>query len=262
MHTYKNGMKFDSLYLEEDYNREYHEPVEEEVFKKAINRVPKNGTFVNIGGAFGYYPILARLDRKDINIHVYEPLAKYKEAIKRNMSINGIEKKKIKIHSKVVSNKTGKLIFKTKGLGSSITESSQSNVPKIRNIKSLINAIIGLGERMYGKLNDIIKKRNIEGSNYSELSSVESVCFNDILKECGNSLHLVQMDVQGAEVNILQSAEEAMQRGLVESFLIGTHGFYEHRECRNILRFCKYSIKVDEINPDNQPDGIILAQKR
>src|SRR5947209_14559537 len=72
---------------------------------------------------------------------------------------------------------------------------------------------------------------------------------------------LIQMDVQGLEANVLQGAAGSLRAGKIKTFLIGTHGPEIHQHCIDILKKHGYVIEFEEDDPEQQPDGIILASK-
>ena len=76
---------------------------------------------------------------------------------------------------------------------------------------------------------------------------------------------LLQMDVQGAEAEVLRGGAEVLATGEIQRLLIGTHGRARglplHEECRELLRARGYTIAVDLATPKFQPDGIMLARR-
>jgi hypothetical protein len=72
---------------------------------------------------------------------------------------------------------------------------------------------------------------------------------------------LLQMDVQGLEVEVLRGGARSMAAGEVRTFLIGTHGLTIHQECVALLRASGYTIEVDQPDTKEQPDGIMVARK-
>jgi hypothetical protein len=72
---------------------------------------------------------------------------------------------------------------------------------------------------------------------------------------------LLQIDVQGLEVEVLKGGMQSMASGGVRTFLIGTHGLRIHQECVARLQASGYVIEIDQPDTKEQPDGIIVARK-
>jgi hypothetical protein len=72
---------------------------------------------------------------------------------------------------------------------------------------------------------------------------------------------LLQMDVQGAELDMLSGGERSLETGAVKTFLIGTHSPKLHEQCIELLKTHGYSIELDQYETKEQPDGILVASK-
>ncbi len=73
-------------------------------------------------------------------------------------------------------------------------------------------------------------------------------------------VHLLKMDIQGAEGDVLAAAHDLLQGKSVRNFLIGTHGAESHGRVRALLLGAGYEIACDDQAPPMQPDGIVLAR--
>jgi len=82
---------------------------------------------------------------------------------------------------------------------------------------------------------------------------------DNLIEKIGCAVDLLQMDVQGFEVNVLWGAQKALKRHSIKRFLIGTHTKKLHNECISILKQHGYYVHVDRFETIEQPDGIILA---
>jgi hypothetical protein len=95
--------------------------------------------------------------------------------------------------------------------------------------------------------------------------TIETTTIDEFVRQIDCPIDLLQMDVQGLEVEVLKGATESLKTGAVKTFLIGTHGralgLKLHEECRDQLRSNGYEIEVDLRDTKEQPDGILVASK-
>lgn len=70
------------------------------------------GIFVDVGGNYGVYTILAGLTRADVQIHTFEPFREAVDLLHQNAALNGI-KERVTIHDVALSDSAGqaKLYF-------------------------------------------------------------------------------------------------------------------------------------------------------
>ena len=94
----------------------------------------------------------------------------------------------------------------------------------------------------------------------SQLTTIPTITLDLLVRRIGRPVDLLQMDVQGLEVEVLKGGTQAMTSGGVRTFLIGTHGLAIHQECVARLRASGYTIELDQPDTNEQPDGIIVAQ--
>ncbi len=99
----------------------------------------------------------------------------------------------------------------------------------------------------------------------TERLTIATITLDDFVRRIGRPIDLLQMDVQGLEVEVLKGGTEAMKAGAVKTFLIGTHGRARgltlHDDCRELLRASGYRIEIDLPDTKEQPDGILVAGK-
>jgi hypothetical protein len=90
---------------------------------------------------------------------------------------------------------------------------------------------------------------------------IPTITLDLLVRRIDRPVDLLQMDVQGLEVEVLKGGTQSMTAGSVRTFLIGTHGLPIHRECLARLRASGYTIELDQPDTTEQPDGIIVARK-
>ena len=116
VHEFESGLKvFDHQLLpiqRERYNKQnVHEEDEERLFIDIINGLQEGTKYVNIGTAIGYYALLAKIIRKGIEVHCFEPLPSHLISFHENIILNGFKKEDFKIHEKAISTKFGEVSF-------------------------------------------------------------------------------------------------------------------------------------------------------
>ena len=72
-------------------------------------------------------------------------------------------------------------------------------------------------------------------------------------------VHLMKMDIQGAELDVLKPASELLGRGAIRHMVIGTHGRSLHRGVVKLLASLGFEIVLDDPSPPMQPDGLVVA---
>ena len=95
--------------------------------------------------------------------------------------------------------------------------------------------------------------------------TIPTITLDTLVKRIGRSIDLLQMDVQGLEVEVLKGSADSMREGAIRTFLIGTHGrminLPLHQQCRDLLQAAGYTIQIDLPDTKEQPDGILVARK-
>ncbi len=222
VHTFDNGVKVHENHIIPCQRKRYakinlHEPEEENIFIRVINNTRKNGVFVNIGAAIGYYCFLARKLRPDLEIYAFNPHPTMQKKFRQNMQLNGI--KNIIMRTEAISSRDNESMFIKKGYGDGIAKS--------------------------------FRERS---------APVKTFTLNSFILSLNKNIDLVQMDIQGGEVNALNGADKVKDR--IKWFLIGTHGHDIHKQCLGILLNYNFGIESEKEKVLNQPDGIILAKQK
>ena len=246
IHTFDNGVRvYEDQLLEEQRaryrKRNVHEAEEEEIFVDLIRRLPPEGCFVDVGAAIGYYLILARRLSSDLTIHGVEPLERHRQFLQENLVLNGLTSADFVIHCEGLTSSEGDSAFDDRGYSSRLATDS----PVARKG--------GLLEKL-----GLRRKKD-------RFLSIPTITLDTLVRRIGRSIDLVQMDVQGLEVEVLKGSSESMRNGAVQTFLIGTHGrargLTMHADCRGLLRANDYTIEIDLPDTKEQPDGILVASK-
>jgi FkbM family methyltransferase len=246
IHTFDNGVRVYQEQLLEEQLRRYqkrnvHEAEEEEIFVELIRRLPADGCFVDVGAAIGYYLILAHKLAPDLAIHGLEPLERHRRFLAENLVLNGISTNELVIHAEGLAASEGNSAFDDRGYSSRLAADSFS----VRRKRFLSK--IGLR-----------RKRD-------KVVNIATITLDTFVGQIGRPIDLLQMDVQGLEVEVLKGARESLKTGAVKTLLIGTHGRAHgltlHQECRDLLLRNGYTIEVDLPDPKEQPDGILVASR-
>lgn len=227
-HIFENGIQVHESHLLDVQKVRYakrnvHEQDEEDVFTNIIHSLPDSGCYVNVGTAIGYYPMLARNIRPDLRIHCFEPLPRHVEFFRDNMKLNGFSDKDFSIHEVAVSTAPGRAFLKDESYGSLLVRDAGG--PSVIEVEA-----IGLGDVF-----DLIMEQDVD---------------------------FLQMDIQGHEEAVLNAyfSRERTRAGVIQSFLVGTHGAKVHERCRQLFVDNGYVLEIDEQAPVNQPDGILCCR--
>jgi FkbM family methyltransferase len=229
IHKFDNGVRvFDNQLLEvqrERYRiRNVHEMAEEGVFLSALEKVPVNGVFLNVGAAIGYYAILAKLRRRDIAVHCVEPLPEHLNHFRANIALNNLTTSDFHIHEVAVSAASNdEVLFEDKRFGSAIVSDPDQAPADMLTIR------------------------------------VRTVTLAQLCGQLGREIDLLQMDIQGLELEVLEHYFLEKGHTKISRFIVGTHGAHIHKECNELLKKFGYVIEVDEPTPPHQPDGMICA---
>jgi FkbM family methyltransferase len=255
IHTFDNGVRvYDDHLLEQQRERyrkrNVHEAEEEDVFVDLIHRLPRDGCFVDVGAAIGYYLILARKIAPRLTIHAVEPLDRHRAFLRENLALSGLSEADVVVHPEGLTSSEGEVKFLDRGYG--------SRIPRAENETRL-----SLSTRWKQFLEAMgVRKPKNRGP---KILSIPTITLDALVRRVGRRVDLLQMDVQGLEVEVLKGGAESMAQGAVKSFLIGTHGRASgltiHQECLALLRAAGYAIEVDQPDTKEQPDGIIVARK-
>ncbi len=252
IHTFANGVRvYEDQLLDEQRarykKRNVHEAEEEDVFIDLIQRLPPDGCFVDVGAAIGYYLILARKLAPRLIIHGVEPLERHRRFLNENLVLNGLSRDDFVIHSEGLTSSAGSQRFMDRGYSSRLAPDD-------------VQATLSLSARWKLFLERVGLRRP-----KNETLSIPTITLDAFVRRVGRPIDLLQMDVQGLEVEVLKGGAGSMKTGAVKCFLIGTHGRARgltlHEECRELLRSSGYGIEVDHPDTKEQPDGILVARK-
>ena len=255
IHTFDNGVRVYEDHLLEEQRERYkkrnvHEAEEDDIFVDLIRRLPPDGCFVDVGAAIGYYLILARKLSPDLTIHAVEPLERHRTFLRENLAFNGLMNDDFTIHIEGLTSSEGRESFIDRGYGSRIPRSKKEKRVSLSTRWKRFLERIGLR-----------KPKNKGGQTLT----IPTITLDTLVRRIGRPVDLLQMDVQGLEVEVLKGGAEAMATGKVKTFLIGTHGrasgLTTHPECLAILRASGYRIEIDLADTKDQPDGILVARK-
>ena len=228
IHTFDNGVRVYEHHLLDIQRVRYrrrnvHEENEEDVFLATLVNVPSGRIFLNVGAAVGYYAILAKLKRPDLQVHAVEPLPCHIERFKENLALNGLRPEDIPLHEVAVS-------------GNDETTAR------------LLDA--SYGSRLLDPY-EVTPKR---------VAWVKSIPLGEICREIASHIYLLQMDIQGLELQVLERFFARTDRSLIHTFLIGTHSERIHFSVIALLQRHGCLVTLECANPPHQPDGIVLAE--
>jgi len=251
IHTFDNGVRvYEDQLLDEQraryQKRNVHEAEEEEIFIDLIRRLPPTGCFVDVWAAIGYYLILAHKLSPRLAIHGVEPLERHRRFLNENLILNGLTRDDFVIHAEGLTSSAGSQTFMDRGYSSRLApEGAKPGISLSARWKRLLETV-GLRE-----------PRN-------EIITIPTITLDAFVRRVGRPIDLLQMDVQGLEMEVLKGGTESMKAGAVRTFLIGTHGRARgltlHEDCRDLLRTSGYTIDIDQPDTKEQPDGILVAR--
>jgi FkbM family methyltransferase len=252
IHVFDNGVRvYDDHLLpiqrERYARRNVHEAEEEDVFTALVRNLPPGGRYINIGTAIGYYPLLAKRLAPGLRIHGVEPLPQHREYFLENIRLNGFPASAFTIHPEAVSASSGTAALHEEHYGSSLIREPAATRTRLgAGLVSLFLARLGL---------------RIATPKHTRGTAVTTITLDQLLRRIGGRADLVQMDVQGFEIDVLRGGRRALRDGAVEVFLIGTHGAAVHNECLDLLTKHSYAIELSLPDASEQPDGILVASR-
>ncbi len=216
-----------------------HEPVEESWFLAVLQNLG-GGVFFDVGAAVGYYSILCGLTRSDVEVHAFELLEDHRAAIVENLAINNLAADRVTIHEKAIATKDGEISFMAKSYGSSIFPLGDGGH------SDYFSNYFGLGD-------------NAAPDNSANARQMPAISLEHAIKTYGTSPIFIKMDVQGAEADLIKSAESVLSDNLVDYWIIGTHTEDIHLQVAALMapHVC---IELNEFDVAQQPDGLIVAR--
>lgn len=230
-HQFANGIVVYERYLNSAQVERYatlnlHEPEEEEIFAASLDGV-SDGVFLDVGAAIGYYSLLAQKLAPGLEIHAFEPLPEYRQAIREHLLLNNLPTDAIAVSPTAVGATEGTARF----------------------------AAAGYGSRLGVRLRDVVRGR-------ARPLRVATTTIDGVVASIEPRVRLVKVDVQGGERDVLKGSQATLLGQRVEAWLIGTHSRQLHQDCLKLLADPGYMIERDVEAPAGQPDGIILARRR
>ena len=250
IHTFDNGVRvYDDHLLDEQRERyrkhNVHESEEENIFVDLIQRLPANGCFVDVGAAIGYYLILARKLAPGLTIHAVEPLARHRAFLRQNVVLNGLSDNDFTVYVEGLTSSVGNETFMDRGFGSRLPRNEMDRRISLSTRWKRLLERMGLRQPKPG----------------SQVLVIPTITLDLLVERIGRQVDLLQIDVQGLEVEVLKGGMQSMASGGVRTFLIGTHGLRIHQECVARLQASGYVIEINQPDTKEQPDGIIVARK-
>jgi FkbM family methyltransferase len=230
-HEFANGLKVNRARLLDLQLARYtsegasnlHEPEEEHWFDHVLGLSPADGVFLDVGAAIGYYSTLVRLEKPKWQIYAMEPQQEMREALLETFKINGLPGDSLTLDEQALSAQTGQQRFRHIHYGSGLlTEQAAQTHPE---------------------------------------STVPTVPLETVLDRIGRPVTLAKIDIQGAELSVLQAAGAALKSGRIDWIILGTHGADLHSACLAVLQE-SYEIVHQDGAPPEQPDGLIVARFR
>ena len=245
VHRFENGVGvFDDQLVPEQRKRygirNVHEIEEEDIFLGLLRSLPPEGCFMSIGSAIGYYPLLAKRRSPRLTIHAVEPLELHRTFFQDNITLNEFAPGDFTLHPFGASRSDGSAVLVEDRFMSAIQGGPASGSHRLRSAVRAM--LVAAGLRPAGRT-----------------TTIATHSLDSIVAVIGRPVDLCQMDIQGLEGAVLRGAAKALRAKAIHSFLIGTHGRQVHRECVALLNDAGYRIEVDQPNPKNQPDGILVA---
>ena len=235
MHIFDNGIKVFEKHLLDIQKKRYkknnvHEAEEESIFIDIVNNLSKNSIYVNVGAAVGYYPLLIKSIREDIEVHAFEPLKMHRNYFYENIKLNGFKTKDFIIHNEAIYKRNGLVNFMINHYGSTIKEDTRKKTI-LKKIKEYLNN-----------------------------TRVKCITLEKMIYKIGKDIDFLQMDIQGLELEVLEASQPVFSKGKIKKLLIGTHSQKIHQRCLNILEKNGYQVLIDNYNTKLQPDGILMAE--
>lgn len=257
IHVFDNGVKVYDRHLMPAQRERYklhnvHEADEEDIFTQIIRAIPADGCYVNIGSAIGYYVILARKLSPGLIIHAVEPLERFRRYFQANLQLNELTGEGLTLHPLGISDTEGEVSFVAKGFESRVVQEAE-------HAFTMSSVLQKTKERIKALLGRLGAKRYAEGAG--EQTVIDTISLDTLVERVGRPVDVLQMDVQGLEVAILEGGRKTLANADVGTFIIGTHGNRIHQQCLDMLTDNGYEIEYEEAHTPHQPDGIIVASR-
>ena len=90
---------------------------------------------------------------------------------------------------------------------------------------------------------------------------IRTITLDTLLDRIGRTIDLLQMDVQGLEVEVLEGGVHSLKTARVQTYLIGTHSLKIHRECSAMLEeFLSRLASCFTVLEDHPPEKLFVVQ--
>ncbi|MGI9433232.1 MAG: FkbM family methyltransferase [Geminicoccaceae bacterium] len=204
-----------------------HEPVEEFWLEKLLSEIDApTVSFLDIGCALGYYSLLVRRRFPSADIVAVDPNPEMGEKFWQTLALNDAEDEGVSFLSQAIFPDSATVRLALKTFSTHVVQPNQQHTQKA-----------------------------------AEEISVPAIDLPTLLKRIARPIDIAKMDIQGAELDVLQQAAGILKDGQVAHWLIGTHSAYIHRSLLELLSEA-YEIVFEESAPKGQPDGLITAAYR
>ncbi len=212
--------------------------------------VPSQGVFVDVGAAIGYYVILAKRISPQLEIHAFEPFGLFRKYLRENLTLNQIDRDEVVLHSTALSSRPGTALFRKAGFGSSLVDEASGTLGKLAHGLARILRVQGAAPSAprSGAMGPMRQTR------------VSTTTVDALAASRPGPIDLAKIDVQGWELEVLRGAAQAIERGLVRTWLVGTHSRRLHADCLRFLSRRGCEVLFEEVELSHQPDGIIVAR--
>jgi len=112
-----------------------------------------------------------------------------------------------------------------------------------------------------GGINALLSRLGMRKGTDKPIIQIPTITLDTLMGRIGRAVDLLQMDVQGLELAVLQGGVRSLQDGTISTFLIGSHGLDIHTDCIQFLERNGYQVDLEIHETKEQPDGIIVASK-
>lgn len=227
VHVFDNGVKVceDTIIeLQRDrYKTEnLHEPVESKIFYSLISRANSNDTFVDVGGAVGFYALWALKVVPALQVWAFNPSPYFRQHFANHAILNFPGE----------AGELGRLC------------------QDFRAMTIVDDDHMAIGAEYGSAVNN-------GGTNARQAACTTVTYATWAGEKHVQSPFLVMTDIQGAEATVVPSM---LAGGAAPSLLmVGTHRDDIHTTVLGALRGHGYSVLYEERTPKDQPDGILVA---